>query len=106
MKNIIERWLLSFDNKDETGFDYKKLTALWGVLASTFLLGSYCLKEVKFYWLGVSMIVKDDLPEFKWILGMILAFILTLVYFTNSKTLTEFIEKIKLNKKEDAEHKE
>lgn len=98
MKKILEKWLLSFDHNDETGFDYKKLTAFWAVLVSTFLLGSYCLKEIKIFWVGVSVVVKDELPEFKWILGIVLAFILVLTYFTNSKTLTEFIEKIKLKK--------
>ena len=102
MKKLFEKWVLSFDNKDETGFDYKKLTAFWGVIVSTFLLGAYCFKEVKIYWIGISLVVKDELPEFKWIFGLVLTFILVLIYFTNSKSLTEFVEQLKAFKK-DAE---
>lgn len=95
MKGLIERWLLSFDNKDETGFDYKKLTAFWGVIACTVLIGAYCVDEVKVFWLGLNIVIKDELPEFKYILGLVLTFILVLIYFTNSKALTEFVEQIK-----------
>jgi hypothetical protein len=95
MKQILKKWLLSFDNKDETGFDYKKLTAFWGVIVSTGLILAYCLKEIKVFWFGVSVVVKDELPEFKWILGIVLTFILVLVYFTNYKSLQEFLSEFK-----------
>lgn len=103
MKEIIKKWLLSFDYKDETGFDYKKLTSFWGVIACSWLIFCYCVESVDLYWLGVTLKIKNDLPEFKWILGLVLAFIITLSYFTNSSDLSKFILKFKNNgdKKKD-----
>lgn len=95
MKKILNKLLLSFDNKDETGFDYKKLTAFFFVGISALLIGAYCIQEIKIFWFGIHIVVKNDLPEFKWVLGICLTFVLVLTYFTNSKSLTEFIYNIK-----------
>lgn len=97
--NILKNWLLSFDHNEDTGPDYKKLTAFWFVILSTIMIISYSLESIKLWWFGVNIVFRKDLLEFKWVLGIVLSFILILIYFTNHKTLTQFIYKIKGNEK-------
>lgn len=96
---ILSKWFLSFDHNEETGPDYKKLTAFWFVVLSTIMIISYSMESIKLFWLGVNIVFRKDLTEFKWILGIVLSFILVLTYFSNHKTLTQFIYKIKGNEK-------
>lgn len=101
MKKLINNWLMSFDQKDDTGFDHKKLTAFWFTCLATFLVIAYAVKKISLFWFGVHIELRDDLSEFKYILGIVLVFILTLTYFTNSKELSRFVLKLKGDKKND-----
>ncbi len=95
MKKIISDWILSFDQKDDTGLDHKKLTAFWFVGLATFLIVAYAVEKISLFWFGIHIILRKDLSEFKYILGLVLAFILILTYFTNSKELSKFILNLK-----------
>jgi hypothetical protein len=98
--NFIKNWLASFDHNEDTGYDYKKLTAFWFAIVATVLIMSYSVESVDVYFVGIKLIFRKELVEFKWILGIVFVFILILIYFTNSKDLTKFILKFK-NKEKD-----
>lgn len=97
--SFIKKISASFDHDETTGPDYKKLTAFWFSMVATFLLVAYCVKKIELWWFGIRVLLRDDLSEFKWILGIVLGFILVLIYFSNSKSLAQFI--LKFNAKKD-----